>query len=291
MDKSQLNPYFQNLKIDYLYHLGLDSEMDLKKTFGQIKHVIFTRSFAAADYISNLFASQYYGISEVKIHCATIAKDERYHIHLVAHTLIISHGVGFPSMLICLNEIIKLLCHAGVEQPQFFRIGTADGLGLAENQVVIAHSALSPELKPEWRNIEFGEYYTYSTEMDADLAKAIILANPKTNLISAKILSGFSFYTGQARLNGALATSYTSPQRDAYLTKAYNLGVRALDLESACFAAICRHFAIPAAIIAASIVDRLIAPDTELARPLLDQNPAPAIQNASNLLINYLRNT
>ena len=37
MDKTKLNPHFQQLEVDYLYHLGLDTSMDLKKDFGELK--------------------------------------------------------------------------------------------------------------------------------------------------------------------------------------------------------------------------------------------------------------
>jgi len=35
------NPHLGELKQDNLYHLGLDSSMDLKKMFGDVKFVFF----------------------------------------------------------------------------------------------------------------------------------------------------------------------------------------------------------------------------------------------------------
>ena len=292
MDNTKLSTEFQKLDVDYLYHLGLDTTMDLKAQFGGIKHVVFTRSFASSDQISNLLTSEFYGINDIKIHCEVIAKDERYHLHKVAHTLVVSHGVGFPSMLICLNEITKLLFHAGATDFNFYRVGPAGGVGISEDNVIIASEALSPELKPEWKNIEFGEYYSYSTQMKADLTNKLIYANKDNgSIINGKVLSSANFYEGQARLNGAIAPSFNKVQRDAYLQQAHEAGVRAIDMESACFTAFCKNMDIPATMILPIIVDRLCDNDQEPVITADQTRVSPIMVTASKILSNLLITT
>lgn len=292
MDKTNLNPHFQTLDVDYLYHLGLDSGTDLKQQFGDVKYVVLTRSFSDADYFADQFTEKFYGLKDVHIECKTIAKDERYHIYKVANSLIISHGIGFPSMLICLNEVVKLLWHAGVEDYQFIRISPGGGIGVTENKVVIANTALNQELKPEWSNIEFGEYYTYNTIMPDTVSQGIIAANPELELTTGKILSTASFYNGQARLNGAIPVTYTEEERNAYLQRAYDEGARGIDMESSCFAAFCNNFSIPATVVLSSGANRLNSQDSVESSLLFDKNVEIGIKTATSAIINYiLRNT
>ena len=288
MDKTKLNPHFQQLEVDYLYHLGLDTSMDLKKDFGDVQFVVFTRSFANADYFANQFSEAKFGLNGLKIKCKTIAKDERYHIYKVANTIVISHGVGFPSMLICLNEIVKLLHYAGVNEYKFMRLSPAGGLDVPNNSVVVANEALSYDLSSTWKNIEFGEYYTYSTVMNDSTAKALVAASPQIPTIVGKCLGTNSFYNGQARINGAIEVSFTKAERDAYLKKAHAAGVRAIDMESSCFMAFCNYFSIEGADVLAAVTDRLKDQDKEPSLELGEEQLSPALFNAGKVIINYI---
>lgn len=287
MNEQKLNPYFKELDKDYLYHLGLDSGMNLKQHFGDVRYVVLTSSFSDSDYFSDQLAKSLYGLNDTKIRSLTIAKDERYHIHKIGHTLIISHGLGHPSMLICLNEITKLLWHAGVKDFKFFRIGHGGGLNTPHNSVVIASEAVSPTLEAEWQNIEFGEYHSYSSIMDPQLTNDIIKANENTNIsiIPGKIMAISSFFNGQARVNGSLPLRYSEAERLEYLNKLYDAGVRGIDMESTCFAAFCNYLEIPASIILATVVDRLNDSDGTVLNN--DKHSIP-LKNAAQITINYI---
>jgi len=58
------------------------------------------------------------------------------------------HGMGIPSVSILLHEIIKLMYHARVKDPVFFRIGTCGGIGIEGGNVIITEEALNADLKP-----------------------------------------------------------------------------------------------------------------------------------------------
>lgn len=291
MDYSKLNLEFQSYETDVLYHLGIDSSTNLEEQFGDVKFIVLTRSFDDADYFANQFAKRHYDIPDTDIKCKTIAKDERYHIYKIANTLIISHGVGSPSMLICLNEVVKLLCHAKAKDFQFIRLSTGGGIGLAENSLLVAHNAVNSQFKHEWSNIEFGGIYTYDTQIHNTIAEAIINANPNMNIATGEILHTSSFYNGQARLNGALPTSFNQQERNEYLNKAYNLGIRGIDMESGCFAAFCALFNIPAAIVLAIIIDRLNNDRIDATHVMNNENIEIAIAQATNAIINYIKQT
>ena len=72
----------------------------------------------------------------------------RYSMFKVGPVLAISHGMGIPSITILLHEVIKLLAHAGVKDPVFFRIGTCGGIGLEGGTVVVTEEVLNGELNP-----------------------------------------------------------------------------------------------------------------------------------------------
>jgi len=54
----------------------------------------------------------------------------RYSMYKVGPVLSVSHGMGIPSVGILLHEVIKLMYHARVKDPIFFRIGTCGGIGI-----------------------------------------------------------------------------------------------------------------------------------------------------------------
>jgi len=58
------------------------------------------------------------------------------------------HGMGMPSVGILLHETIKLMFHAKVVDPVFFRIGTSGGIGLEGGTVIISDEAVDGTLQP-----------------------------------------------------------------------------------------------------------------------------------------------
>jgi uridine phosphorylase len=60
----------------------------------------------------------------------------------------LQHGMGIPSVGILLHEVIKLMFHARVHDPIFFRIGTCGGVGLEGGTVVISESAVDGMMQP-----------------------------------------------------------------------------------------------------------------------------------------------
>jgi uridine phosphorylase len=56
--------------------------------------------------------------------------------------------MGIPSVGILLHEVIKLMYHARVRDPIFFRIGTCGGIGLEGGTVVISDDAVDGMMQP-----------------------------------------------------------------------------------------------------------------------------------------------
>ena len=56
--------------------------------------------------------------------------------------------MGIPSVGILLHEVIKLMYHARVKDPVFFRLGTCGGIGLDGGQLVITEQAVDGMMQP-----------------------------------------------------------------------------------------------------------------------------------------------
>lgn len=56
--------------------------------------------------------------------------------------------MGIPSVSILLHEVIKLMYHARIKDPIFFRIGTCGGIGYEGGTVVISEEAVDERMRP-----------------------------------------------------------------------------------------------------------------------------------------------
>jgi len=50
-----------------------------------------------------------------------IGKKERFELYKIGPVVIVSHGMGMPSMQIELDEVTKMLHYAGAEDFKYFR--------------------------------------------------------------------------------------------------------------------------------------------------------------------------
>lgn len=72
---------------------------------------------------------------------------------------------------------------------------------------------------------------------------------------------------GQGRLDGAFC-DYTLDDKLKFLQKVYDAGVRNIEMESVCFAAMCNRAGVPAAVLCVTLLDRLKGDQVELAPEL-----------------------
>lgn len=78
---------------------------------------------------------------------------------------VFQHGMGIPSVSILLHEIIKLMYHARVRDPIFFRIGTCGGIGIDGGSVIITEEALNADLKPYQELVSRSYKFIYCTHV------------------------------------------------------------------------------------------------------------------------------
>ncbi|XP_042170605.1 uridine phosphorylase 1 isoform X3 [Oncorhynchus tshawytscha] len=186
------------------------------------------------------------------------AGTDRYAMYKIGPVLSVSHGMGIPSIAIMLHELIKLLYHARCTDVTIFRIGTSGGLGLEPGTVVVTKQSVDATFLPRLEQVILGNTVVRSTDLDQGLAEELLQCSKDLGQFETVIgntMCTMDFYEGQARLDGAFC-SYTEKDKQDYLTKAYESGVRNIEMESSVFAAMCKLSALKAAVVCVTLLDR-----------------------------------
>ncbi|XP_031556753.1 uridine phosphorylase 1-like [Actinia tenebrosa] len=254
------NPHLSSLEDDVLFHIGIKAKDGLKEPFGDVKFVCMggstdrIRQFAKflqnelSDYLEN----------EDKKEPKNLSNTDRYAVYKVGPALVINHGIGIPSLMVIMHETLKLLYHADAKDVTFFRIGTSGGLGLTPGTVVLTKSSMNALLEPYHEQIILGEVVKFPATLDDDLRKQLIECGKDTGIPMAEghTMCTNDFYEGQGRLDGAFC-DYTLEDKLIFLDKVHKAGVRNIEMESVCFAAMCNRAGVKAAILCVTLLDRL----------------------------------
>lgn len=278
------NPHIDDLDVDFLYHLGLDSSMDLKSMFGDVKFVCMGGSAGRAETFAKKLATDLnLGIDPESLQ--PIGKTERGSLFKVGPVISFSHGMGMPSMKIFLHEITKLLEHAGATDYRFIRIGTSGGVGAEPGTVIVSEQGMNEKLWPVYEQVKLGKVHLYETWFDREMVEEIFDVRGDIRAEIGKTMGSDDFYEGQGRLDGALNPGYSEEDKMAYLEKAHAVGVRNVEMEAPAFAAFCLRAGIPAALVCATLLNRLEG-DQVTSSP---EQLAEFSENAQTLVVRYLR--
>lgn len=278
------NTHLDSLDTDFLYHLGLDTGMDLEGMFGDVKYVCMGGSSVRAEDFANKAAADL-GFDVPEGGAQPIGKTERCSLFKVGSVISVSHGMGMPSMLIFLHELAKLLDYAGASDVKFIRIGTSGGVGVEPGTVVIAEEGVNAKLEPAFEQVELGETFTYPTTLDRQLAHDIFESRGDIRASIGKTMGTDDFYEGQGRLDGALKPRYTEADKMAFLHRAHEAGVRNIEMESTAFAAFCLRAGIPAAVVCTTLLNRLEGDQVTSTKEELAQFS----DNAQRVVLQYIR--
>ena len=248
------NKNLEDIEVDYLYHLGLDSSMNLKDLFGNVKFVCMGGSPDRAYELAKKIEEK----SEKTSTIEQFGKTERTSLYKIGNVISMSHGMGMPSILIFLHEVTKLLEYAGCIDYIFLRIGTSGGIGIEPGTIVLTSEAVNSNFKSVFDHQVLDKTYSFPTNLDSNLIARIQSCVKTTNsFVLGKTLGTDDFYEGQGRLDGALAPLYTDIEKQDYLQRAFMIGVRNIEMESTAFAAFCMRADIPSVIICVALINRL----------------------------------
>ncbi|KAF4711868.1 Uridine phosphorylase 2 [Perkinsus olseni] len=249
----------KHLHTDYYYHLGLDTDMDLRGIFGDVKFVVLMGSAARAELLAEAVSNAIVSKGMPKPAVARLGKTERYTMYKVGPVIAVSHGMGGPSLHILMNELAKLCDRAGIiDSVKWIRMGTSGGCGVPPGTVVVTTQAMNEEVEPFWRCVQLGKVVKVPTDcVDMSFVDAILESVPEgINAVKGKTMAADDFYEGQGRLDGALETWYNEEDKMAFMKRLYDAGVRNIEMESVALMGFCNRANITAACVCVTLVDR-----------------------------------
>lgn len=140
---------------DDFHHLSLSKGRDdLRQNFGDIKFVCMGGTASRMLTFANYMRDQLNISIPLGMELRNISKQsDRFSMYKLGPVLFANHGMGCPSLSILLNELLRLLFHAGCSMKDltFFRIGTCGGLGVEPGTIVLTEESVDGLLRPEYR--------------------------------------------------------------------------------------------------------------------------------------------
>jgi uridine phosphorylase len=191
--------------------------------------------------------------------------------------------MGQPSISILLHELAKLMMYAEASDFVFMRIGTSGGIGVPAGTVVVTSEAVDGFLRAQHDVVILGKTVSRPTHFDLALCQRVVDAAGATSAVLGKTMAADDFYEGQGRLDGAVC-EYTDADKLAFLRRAFELGVRNIEMESCVFAAICNKAHIPGLVICCTLLDRLNGDQVDATVEQLTSYQENAISVALNFI-------
>ncbi|KFD55744.1 hypothetical protein M513_03492 [Trichuris suis] len=203
---------------DVLYHFGLSTEhVDFKSCFGDFVLCggSANRMLRIAEEVAKELNLQMPYGTQLK----NLSKSDRFVLYKCGPVLCVNHGIGEGSCLIMLHEITKLLKHAHVESPLFFRIGTSGGIGtiplkrwmsltrsvkgIEPGTVVVSKGGVNGLLKPHFETCRLGKCVRYDATLDQQLVEDLlaICRQLKIKHTAGLTMGNNDFYEGKRLLS------------------------------------------------------------------------------------------
>ncbi|KAL3837478.1 hypothetical protein ACJMK2_022832 [Sinanodonta woodiana] len=254
------NPHIQTMEEDVLYHLALSNKShDLTEMFHDVKFVCFGGSPKRMEKFASFMAKELHLKIPAGMTLQNISHgSDRYVLYKVGPVLSVSHGMGIPSLSIVFHEILKLLHHAGCTDVKMFRLGTSGGLGLDPGTVVISEGAVDGLLRPYMEIATLGMILQHPAFLDKELNEELLTIAEELGFkaVIGKTMCTYDFYEGQARLDGAFC-DFNEDHKMSFLKRIHERGIKNIEMESLCFAAMAFRARVKSAVLCCTIIDRL----------------------------------
>jgi len=295
MKKNMMNTLFLDEVLkgnveDFWYHLGISNREPFLEKMKDLRAVVVAGSGDRIRRMAHEWASRR-GIAESEmIH---FPKEERFVIYYTGGVLFCSHGMGMPSASIAIQELMKLVFfvkngnEAEMDKVFWCRVGTSGGL-CNPGDVIVTTEGLMSDFKP-YRLIALGKERSFDSSFPEAICDEIIAANQGTgiNVIKGKTIGGNSFYIEQNRVDGAVCLA-TEEEKMEWLKKAYDLGVRNIEMEAPMIAGFLNHWGFSRfATVCCALVNRMEGDQVTATPAQLGQYSL----NAEAALWNYLEKT
>lgn len=226
-------------KIDYLYHIGLNSQSDELKLMKNIKAVIMAGSPNRIKRMAKNYKGKRFKFK----------KNERFYAEYVKDVLFISHGMGGPSISICLHEILKMIYYIkkgsmrDVNKVFICRIGTSGGFNIPAGSLVLTKKALMPNLEDYYvkRKGREDNKIKFNSEYPLSVIKKIINVNEESKIYIGNTINCDDFYSEQLREDGAII-DLNNNEKEKLFHSFVEKRVLNMEMESAVIPAVCKSF-------------------------------------------------
>lgn len=239
-----------------LYHLGYRFPRDkafAQSQFHHVRVVLLCGTISRAKKLAQCFgndACQY-----------DYSRTDRFTVLLpVPSVLIATHGIGLGSIDCLLNDLHHLLTISTVSNFCYLRIGSSGGLGISPGTIVVTRNALNGCLKPEMSLAVLGSTTYLPAKLDISLSQKLFTfleEQSSFQCVMGDTLCAETFFDTQARTDGANPL-FSSDQADAFLKHCHKVGVKNIEMESLPLATFATRTRVPAAVVCATFVDRLV---------------------------------
>ena len=206
-----------------------------------------------------------------------------YAVKQVGPVLMSNHGMGQPTLSICLHEITKLLFYAGLDPGTvpYIRLGTSGGLGLEPGSVVITKQPLNGLLQSTYALNTLGERVERPSRLHGGLRKGLLAAAEADSGLSFPVVQGSTvaadcFYEEQGRLDGAIC-DYDLESKMQFLKQISQAGVVNFEMEATEFGMFTTRLGIPGAVVCTTLLDRLQGDTVDTPAEVMEEwNTRPA---------------
>uniref|UniRef100_A0A667ZIA0 Uridine phosphorylase 1 n=1 Tax=Myripristis murdjan TaxID=586833 RepID=A0A667ZIA0_9TELE len=132
-------------------------------------------------------------------------------------------------------------------------------LEIRPGTVVVTQQAVDGAFQPRFEQMILGRPVVRGTELDGGLVAELLLCGRELSqfeTVAGNTMCTMDFYEGQARLDGAFCC-FSERDKQEYLARAYEAGVRNIEMEALVLAAMCKLGGLQAAVVCVTLLDRL----------------------------------
>nr|AVA09641.1 putative effector protein [Heterodera avenae] len=251
-----LLPQITDQIVVYLPHLGLSTlNTDFPEHFNDVKFVCTGGSSTRMAEYAKLFSA----LANVPLSGNLCNRTDRFVMYKTGPVLWVNHGIGMPSASILLCELFKLLRLACCAEVQFIRLGTCGGVDVKPGTVVISSGVVNVALEKhkfvQWIQ---GKQVKRDALLDSQLGDDLFGTAAEMQLpVDRGLTFGTDdFYEGQMRLDGPFC-DYGEEDKLAFMRQLIQIGVKNIEMESTCFAALTHRAQFSAAICCVVLVNRM----------------------------------
>ncbi|XP_046553112.1 uridine phosphorylase 1-like [Haliotis rubra] len=268
------NRHLENMTNDNLYHFAMSrTSHDLPALFRDVKFVCLGGSARRMENFAH-YIGQELGVLSPNEKLPNLASNsDRFVLYKAGPVLSANHGIGVPSMLVALHEILKMLHYAGSNDVTFIRIGTCGGIGVPPGSVVVSNSAVNGKMEHTYETVVLGKGIQRPIIVDQELASEIHSCSRTEdpfNIILGKTYCTDDFFEGQARTGGAVCDINEGDER-RFLKQLDSEGVKNIEMESAGFFALCHKAGVKCGVVCVTFIDRLSTEDVPTDTDILSE--------------------